>query len=507
LSTDEKYSHRLRMLRKKHTNRASKYSLEGATDLTHFGKNIGDMSKYELKQAYVGDGDEPDEQPFSYDTLIAKSKEHRAEARRQKMEAEAELDDLNSSFKTLQRSIELRDVYADKVRNSIPDDDDDLAAIARSFQMENVVKAPAGDRKVTTAEIDDQRNQLVRKSREARDQAARDTEYNEDEELVSGDDEEFEEDYTDHMETPVMTPSHEGPSSLFSMIDSILESASSMDIISVRKNELLELAKRTPSDALNEYFKTKLFDLPIESRSLVLMKIGSIIFPLDFPRHCIVVPIVKTLESLAVTGHMSVFILLFEYLHRGGRFSPSLFQLGGRLYRETGDAAEREVIIKLVGEYCSHFTRESLDGVLRSLFPELLEMVDSSSSEFFTPLQLHHFKPVEVLCLEPAYHEDGEQWNGDHKEMRAAKRMEQKFKEEKRLTAKEMRREASATESFHAVQKKKQRETLDVERKRNIAKMNEAEANYRFTQTDNGKEPTLKMKRNKKSRLGGNNQK
>jgi len=77
--------------------RASKFSLEKETELTHFGKRINEMSKTELRSAYIGSGDE-EEQPFSYDGLIANSKEERAAARRQKMEAEAELEDLDGSF-------------------------------------------------------------------------------------------------------------------------------------------------------------------------------------------------------------------------------------------------------------------------------------------------------------------------------------------------------------------------------------------------------------------------
>ena len=160
------------MIRKKQNQRASKYSLEQETDLTHFGKNIGEMTKSEIRQAYIGSGDEQDEEPFSYDSLISKSKELRAAARRQKMEAEAELEDLDGSFKELIPSLERRNMEKDRLLNGGIEDDDDLAVLARSFQMENVKKAMAGERSISAVEVQDRMNQIVRQSEAEKSAAA-----------------------------------------------------------------------------------------------------------------------------------------------------------------------------------------------------------------------------------------------------------------------------------------------------------------------------------------------
>jgi hypothetical protein len=120
--------------------------------------------------------------------------------------------------------------------------------------------------------------------------------------------------------------------------------------------------------------------------------------------------------------------------------------------------------------------------------------------EPFIPLRLHQFKPVEVLSLEPAYHEDGFQWNGQHKELRAQKKLERQVKQDKRLTAKEMRREAIATESFHAIHKAKEKARAEQDYKRTVSKMFQAEENYKQMRTDNGKDDGRRMKSNKKRR-------
>jgi hypothetical protein len=142
--------------------------------------------------------------------------------------------------------------------------------------------------------------------------------------------------------------------------------------------------------------------------------------------------------------------------------------------------------------------------VIQVFIPDLVSF--TLGEESFVPMRLHTFKPIEVLSLEPAFHEDGEEWNGNHREIRAAKKLQQQYKKDKRLTAKEMRREASATEAYTAVQKQREKQKLEIERKRSVAKMHEAEANYHFTRTDNGKPPSQPLKKRKKVRLGGNKQ-
>jgi hypothetical protein len=296
-------------------------------------------------------------------------------------------------------------------------------------------------------------------------------------------------------------------SHLIPIINSIFSNPTT---ITLRGEELIRAAQSTPIEVIDEYFKAELFDkqpaIVGEARGLILIKIASILFPVSFQRHSIVVPILKLLETIAWTERATIshLVLLFEYLIEGSKFSPSCFYLAGRLWRQESSDKQQDIVI-LVSEYCSKFTRESLYGVIEEFFPELLEMM-GSSDEVFTPMKLHTFKPVEVLSLEPAFHEEGEQWNGNHKEMREAKKLQQQYKKDKRLTAKEMRREAGATEAFAAVQKQKEKQKLELERKRTVTKMHEAEANYHFTRTDNGKPPSQPLKNRKKVRLGGNKQ-
>jgi len=504
MTQDEKFSHRMRMVRKKHNKRASKYSLDKETDLTHFGKKIGDMSKTEIRQAYIGSGDEADEQPFSYDSLISKSKEERAEARRKKMEAEAELDDLNDSFKILGRTLALRNIEQDKMAaaNSL-EDEDDLAFIARSFQMDNIKKAAAADRTMTEFEIDNQRKTALDNSRAAADAIARDNVYEDQDGSV------FDEG-SDGEQQEVMTPVNSHNSTTTNLIDLIQTIIADPQTLSSKSSDLIRMAQSTPITVIDEYYKSELLgksetDIAADRQSLLLMKIACIIFPVSYQRHSIAVPILKILESIAWTisnANISHLVLLFEYLIEGSKFSPSFFYLAGKLWRVSSDEQKNE-IMELVAAYCQLFTRESIYGVISEFFPEILTACDN---EPFAPLRLHTFKPVEVLCLEPAFHEDGEQWNGNHKELREAKKLQQQYKKDKRLTAKEMRREAVATESFAAVQKQREKAKLDLERKRSITKMHEAEANYHFTKTDNGKPPSKPLKKRKKVRLGGNKQ-
>lgn len=497
LSEAEKFSQRLRMVRKKHNKRASKYSLDKETDLTHFGKRIADMDKGSIRDAYVGMEDEADDKPFSYDELIAKSKEERAEARRKKMEAEAELEDLDQSFRSVFTSLAHRDIDKDKMDTSHIQGEDDLAFIARSFQMENIQKAPATDRSRTDFELNTIRSNAEQASSFVKANIAKENVFDEDDVIqddviVESDDDVPTADVT----TSPTTPSTEAP--LIQLVRSLM-SRNSLDISMTDQESLVKLAHSIPSSVLDEFFKTELFDKP--DKSLVLIKIASIIFPVGFQRHCIAVPTLKLLEQLATEPNASMvhLILLFEFLIEGPKYSASFFDLAGRLWRNSNEDDVKHDVLALVSEYCCCFTRESLHGVLERYFPEII----SSDSAKFIPLKLHQFKPVEVLSLEPAFHEDGDQWSGNHKEIREAKKLQQQFKKDKRLTAKEMRKEARATEGFAAIQKQREKEKMDLARKRTAAKLQEAEEGFRFTKTDNGKEKRVNRK-DKKPRLGGN---
>jgi hypothetical protein len=489
------------MVRKKQNKRASKYSLDKETDLTHFGRKIAEMDKSDLRDAYIGMEDEEDDKPFSYDTLIAKSKEERAEARRKKMEAEAELEDLDQSFRSVFTTLEHRDIERDKLEASNFQEDDDLALIARSFQMDNIQKAPATDRTITDLELKSKQVSAEADSKRTKAAIARDNVFDED--ALEDDEVIVESDASD--DEHVNQSINEEPVSFSTDPDFIkfsrsLMSRNSVHIPMTEQEELLELAKSTPSNIIDEFFKTELFDAP-EPKNLVLIKIASILFPLGYQRHCIAVPILKILEQMAYDKNASMvhLILLFEYLIEGPKYSASFFQLAGRLWNEQD---LQEDVLTLTSRYCSCFTRESLYGVIQKFFPQLLDMVSEESSPF-VPMKLHTFKPVEVLSLEPAFHEDGDQWTGNHKELREAKKLQQQYKKDKRLTAKEMRKEARATEAFAAIQKQKEKAKMELARKRTAAKLQEAEDGFRFTKTDNGKQKYVD-KRIKKRRLGGN---
>jgi hypothetical protein len=486
LSQDEKYSHRLKMVRKKQNKRASKYSLDTETTLTHFGKKINDMSKSELRQAFVGSGDEAESTPFSYDALIANSKEQRAVARRQKMEAEAELEDLDGSFQAMFTKLERRDIDKDKLENSRTDGEDDLAFLARTFQMDNIKKAMAGDRTVTEAEKDAQVREMVQKSSYERAQAA---EHNNDEDVEEND--VIESDQGDE----VVPESTTTPSSdLFSQVRSCVLNPA---LIPLKREKLIELARSTSCGDIDTFFKNELFDVS-DNPNLVLFKIISVLFPLDHIRHSIAVPALKILETLSLRGDATLchLIVLYEFLIPGSKYSPAFLQLAGRLYKTE---SIRDEVLRLVSGFCERFTREALYGPIQHFFPELLSMMAADDTPF-VPLRLHKFKPVEVLSLEPAFHENGEEWNGEHKELRAKKKLEKQFKQEKRITAKEMRREALSTEAFHAIQKRKEKEKSEAEHKRMVSKMFQAEENYRQMRTDNGKDDGRRMKSNKKRR-------
>ncbi len=500
LSEAEKFSHRLRMVRRKQNKRASKYSLDKETDLTHFGKRIADMDKSHLRDAYVGMEDETEDKPFSYDTLIANSKEERAEARRKKMEAEAELEDLDQSFGSVFTSLAHRDIEKDKMDASrMQGGEDDLAFIARSFQMENIQRAPATDRSQTDFELKTIRATAEKASSSIKASIADENVFDEDD-VIQGD---VIVESDDDVPTPeVVTATPSTDPSFIQLVRSLM-SRPSLEISLQDQESLIEYAHSIPSSVIDEFFKTELFDR--EEKSLVLIKIASIIFPLGYQRHCIAVPILKILEQMATepTATMVHLILLFEYLIEGPKYSASFFALAGKLWRdETVDQDVKADVLALVSQYCACFTRESLYGVLERYFPEIIEMI--SDQTMFVPLRLHQFKPVEVLSLEPAFHEDGDEWSGNHKEMREAKKLQQQFKKDKRLTAKEMRKEARATEGFAAVQKQREKEKTDLARKRTAAKLQEAEESFRFTKTDNGKQQKFADRKKKKPRLGGN---
>jgi hypothetical protein len=276
------------------------------------------------------------------------------------------------------------------------------------------------------------------------------------------------------------------------------------DEIPTNRVKLVDLARSTSASEINEFFVNELFTplastTPMNSCHLLVVRIASILFPLDHLRHSIMVPALKLLETacFASTANMCHLILLADFLRAGPKYSPAFFSLAGRLYRNDPDS--RDTIVSIASGICSKFTKESLFGPIQYFFPELLPLF-SHNEEPFVPLRLHTFKPVEVLSLEPAFHEDGTEWNGQNKEIREAKKLDRKLKDEKRLTAKEMRREAAATESFFAIEKQKEKAKVDLARKRTIAKMQEAEDNFKLTKTDNGKVDDRKMKSNKKRR-------
>jgi hypothetical protein len=504
LSRDEKYSHRMRIMRKRLNKRASKFSLEKETNLTHFGRSIGDMSKTELRSASIGSDSEDDGKDFSYDGLIAKSKEERAAAKRQKMEAEAELEDLDASFLGMLNQLERRDVDADKLTNGILTEDDDMAVLARSFQMENIRKAVAGDRMLTDAEKAEAVNSLVRKSDEERNAAALDSQFIADEDPHSDLNEEVivgsDSDNEDTLESPTLNHSRtEG--GVFTLIEQMVNEPK---LISQKRSELIDQARETPSCELAEFFNTQLFD-PLEGarrkltlKETILIKIVTILFPRDHVRHSIVVPTIKLLEAATELGvcHLQ---LLLDLVVDSPRYSPRFLELAGSLYRDASCETQKKRVIELAALFCSKFTREALSGPLSYFFPELLHF-DNGKDEPFVPLKLHHFKPVEVLSLEPAFHEDGTEWNGNNKELRDAKRAERQYKQEKKLTVKEMRREAHASEAFHAVQRQKEKDKVDALRKRTEARLQEAEQNCRLTKTDQGKQDNRKMKSNKRRR-------
>jgi hypothetical protein len=508
LSQDEKYSKRLRVVRKRLNKRASKFSLDNeAADLTHFGKRINEMSKTELRNSFVGSDDEKNDEPFSYDGLIAKSKEERAAARRQKMETEAELEDLDGSFMGMVSLLERRDVDADKLANGTFNEDDDLAAMARSFQMDNIRKAQAGDRTLTEREKIEQLNALIRKSAEARSAAAVDDEGENDAE--DDDDVLVESDIDDEDGEPEQeeTSTESSPNSLLSLMNRFLEHPE--EILSLR-HQLLEVARVTPAGEIATFFKDNLFevvkgDMSLTKKEILLIKLVTILFPLDHLRHSIVVPTTKILENVCLNDpnasvcHLS---LLSEFLIKGSKYSPAFLSLAGRLYRGSQLDDIKQSVMSITALFCGAFTRESLSGPLIHFFPEFFTLIPNCE-EPFVPLRLHHFKPVEVLSLEPAFHEDGTEWNGQHREIREAKRMERQFKQEKKLTVKEMRREAVATESFHAIQKKRENEKAELARKRTESKMQQAEQNWRLTKTDQGKQDNRKMKSHKRPRRGG----
>jgi hypothetical protein len=486
------------MVRKRQNKRASKFSLEKETDLTHFGKRINEMSKTEMRNAYVGSDDEHNDEGFSYDSLISKSKEERAAARRQKMEAEAALVDLDDSFQTVLNCLERRDIDADKLAASKIDDSDDLAVLARSFQMDNIKKAMAGDRTITLEERREQVASLVRKSNEERHVASLDAE-DEDEErgevLVESDESETE------LVGESSEPAEPSVSGLFGLIDSILSNPVKLKS---SRSELVSLARHTPGEEIDSFFKARLFDAiqtPPTAGQVLFMKIVAMMFPVDHMRHSIAVPTMKLLESICFSnyGNLCHLHLLTDFLVCGNKYSASFFSLAGRLYKQ--DESLRSEVLALTSRVCEKFSLEALYGPISHFFPELLEMLGSSDA--FVPLKLHHFKPVEVLALEPAFHEDGSQWNGQHREIREQKRLERQVKQEKKLTVKEMRREAAATEAFSAIERNKEREKAEKARKRFETQMQEAEQNWRLTKTDQGKDDGRRMKSNKKRRQGG----
>ena len=463
------------------------------------------MSKTELRSAYIGSDDEESQEPFSYDGLIAKSKEERSAVRRQKMEAEAELEDLDGSFMGMLSRLERRDVDADKLANGSFNEDDDLAAMARAFQMENIRKAQAGDRTLTEGEKKEQLNSLIRKSAEARDAAIQDNvEYDEAHEenediIVESDSDELRQD-----ESSEQLDASES-SSFVSLVKRFI---SKPDEIGRGRSQLVDVARSTSAIDISAYFKEHLFD-PIEGKQaltkdqIVLIKLVTVLFPLDHLRHSIVVPTIKILEHICFNDSKATIchlMLLCELLTKAPKYSAAFLYLAGRLYREARNEETRKAIVEHVAEFCSNFTREALYGPISHFFPELMTLL--TTNEPFVPLRLHHFKPVEVVCLEPAFHEDGTEWNGQHREIRDAKRVERQYKQEKKLTVKEMRREAAATESFHAIQKKKEKEKLELSRKRTESKMQQAEQNWRLTKTDQGKQDDRKMKSHKRPRRG-----
>jgi len=138
---------RLVRLRQKETKRS--FNLGTEQDLQHGGKSIAELADSELRESVVGSDDEEYWKDSTVDDIVERGRIRKAEEKREKMEHERQLGDLDEGFGDLMSELQFRPPKAQQIRERVEPDTYDKLLKELVYDK----KATATERTKTAEEI------------------------------------------------------------------------------------------------------------------------------------------------------------------------------------------------------------------------------------------------------------------------------------------------------------------------------------------------------------------
>lgn len=455
---------RERQLRAKGKKNAA-FNLDSNEGLTHFGRSIDELDKAELRgQPNSEDDDDHDDfnpdAPQSYDSVITRSKEHKAERIREKERHEQELADLDKSFTAMLPNLDFR-----APKSQTPAEPDDYDKLTRSLADDRKA-APATFHKsaIELAWEEKRRVEVLEAARLRREQGEEDED-----------------------EAQVDAPEEAGDA-FESFIEFVIDEK--MNDLQAVLPVLLEKATLAGS-RVESFFSSELLDRygeepEADDRALNLIRLACNLFSVTDFQNRILTPALILLShwSLKPSAGIKHLALLFSFLAPPKRYLPCFFTLANRL--ATDDARE------LTSAYVTVLPEETL---------ALIGKVDGfTPSQTLHPLRLHAFKPMEVPALEPVFYESNRA--REDPVLAERKKLKRALAMERRTTKRHLTRDAQATQVIAAQQKRKFNESQEEAAKRVRRILDQSEEEIRKLSTTNRKR--FAKPKSKLPRMAGN---
>lgn len=293
-------------------------------------------------------------------------------------------------------------------------------------------------------------------------------------------------------------------------------SASGLELLYALKPTLLEFAGSFPEEATS-FFAAKLQTMkpgdPPRAGQLCCLKLITMLFPTTDFQHPITSPAAVLADYWAsvlakfgsgldnlVSEAVMLCGILRDFIVPARRFCASFFQLCTAVLESCGSPTTQKLELysgaaASVDALLSKSLRELSDAsgaaallVARSLVRPSIDRLRKESANFgqatltalaeledigrrdatvFAPLKLFETGPPQIRTLEPIFHEAGDMPSGRLKgERTETQRLKQKLNEERRSTARQLRRDASALQLLQGRQNEKLSAGRKLERKR-----------------------------------------
>jgi len=442
--------------------------------LTHFGRSIDDLDKSELRGQPTSD-DDGDDQPFnpdepiSYDSVIARSKEHKADRFREKERHEQELDDLDKNFTAMLPSLDFRGPRGSHGAPEIDDYDRLTISLANDRKA-----APAVMQKSAIEVAWDEKRRL-----ESLENARRQRELGDREDEETGEAEETPETASDAFESFVEFILEEKMANLKEVLPLLLTKAEAAGprVESFFSSELLDRYGEEPEP---------------DARALNLLRLACNLLSVTDFQNRILTPALILLShwSLAPSAGIKQLALLFSLLAPSKRYLPCFLVLAARLIKEGSEEA-----MDLLESYLELMPSETV-----AMAGDLLGGCWTKPVASLEALRLHAFKPMEVPALEPVFYESNR--SREDPELAQRKQLKKELAMERRATKRHLTRDAQATQAIAAQKKRKFDEVQEEAAKRVRRILDQSEEEIRKLSTTNRKRV---MKSNKRPpRMAGN---